>query len=97
MPLPIARHRRPAQWGPFDNGQGQVTVEKVREFSLPIPEDGELEDCLDPKEWLLTTNLGFLYIGQENVGLWKVAAEPDAKRDAMLLYAVKPAGELLGS
>ena len=83
-----------AQWRLFDNGQGQVAIEKVREFSLPIPEGGELEDA-QTEGMVADQELGFLYIGQENVGLWKVAAEPDAESDAMLLYAVKPAGELL--
>ena len=73
-----------------------MAIEKVREFSLPIPEGGELEDA-QTEGMVADQELGFLYIGQENVGLWKVAAEPDAESDAMLLYAVKPAGELLAA
>ena len=65
----------------FDNGQGQVAIEKVREFSLPIPEGGELEDA-QTEGMVADHELGFLYIGQENVGLWKVDAEPDAESDA---------------
>jgi len=83
-----------AQWRLVDNGQGQVAIEKVREFSLPAPEGGELEDA-QTEGMVADQELGVLYIGQENVGVWKVGAEPDDAGDAKLLYAVRPEGDIL--
>ncbi|MBK8047505.1 MAG: phytase [Anaerolineales bacterium] len=83
-----------AQWLLKDNGSGQIAIEQVRAFQLPIPEGGELEDA-QTEGMVADQELGHLYIGQENVGIWKIDAEPDASAELRLLYSVRPEGELL--
>jgi len=50
-----------------DAGAGAVKAAKVREFKLSSITEG----CVADDE------LGFVYIAEENVGIWKFAAEPD--------------------
>lgn len=54
-----------------DNGAGKVDATLVR--TLPI--DSISESCVADDE------LGHLYLGQEDVGIWKYGAEPDAGAD----------------
>ncbi len=55
------------QWRLHDNGNGKVAAEPVREFEV----GSQAEGCVADDE------LGYLYISEEGVGLWKYAAEPD--------------------
>lgn len=55
------------QWRLHDNGNGKVAAEQVREFEV----GSQAEGCVADDE------LGYLYINEEDVGLWKYAAEPD--------------------
>jgi len=55
------------QWELRDDGKGGVAGTKVREFKL----GSVVEGCVADDE------LGHFYIGEENVGIWKYAAEPD--------------------
>jgi 3-phytase len=57
------------QWELFDDGSGLVDAELVREFVVPM--DTQTEGCVADDE------LGFFYIGEEDVGIWKYGAEPD--------------------
>jgi len=50
-----------------DAGAGMVKAAKVRDLKLSSITEG----CVADDE------LGFLYVGEENVGIWKFAAEPD--------------------
>jgi 3-phytase len=54
------------QWRLFETRQGTVDAEQVRRFDV----GSQIEACVADDE------LGFLYIGEENVGIWKYAAEP---------------------
>ncbi|MHC4641448.1 MAG: phytase [Planctomycetota bacterium] len=54
------------QWELFDDGTGHVTGSKVREFDIGTQPEG----CVADDE------LGILYIGEENYGVWKYGAEP---------------------
>jgi len=54
------------QWHLFDNGMGLVGASLVREFDVGTQTEG----CVADDE------LGNLYIGEENVGIWKYGAEP---------------------
>lgn len=83
-----------AQLRLFDNTYGNVRYEVVRTLTLPIPEGGELADA-QIEGMVVDQMLGTLYIGQENVGVWKVDAAADSNGDAQLLHAVRPAGEYL--
>jgi 3-phytase len=50
-----------------DDGTGHVGAELVRSFDV----GGQTEGCVADDE------LGFLYIGEETVGIWKYGAEPE--------------------
>lgn len=56
------------QWQLLDAGNRRVRAEPVREFSVP----GQPEGCVADDEF------GLLYVGEEDVALWKFGAEPDA-------------------
>lgn len=62
----------------FDNGAGKVDATLVR--TLPIV--SITESCVADDE------LGQLYLGQEDVGIWKYGAEPDAGADRSSVDAV---------
>lgn len=62
----------------FDNGAGQVDATLVR--TLPI--DSITESCVADDE------LGHLYLGQEDVGIWKYGAEPDTGDERSSVDAV---------
>jgi 3-phytase len=55
------------QWRLSDNGNGRVVTEQVREFVVSTQAEG----CVADDE------TGVLYIAEEDVGVWKYAAEPD--------------------
>ena len=58
----------------FDDG-GAVSIEAVREFDA----GGQVEGCVADDE------LGFLYLGEESVGIWRYGAEPDAGDERVLV------------
>jgi 3-phytase len=72
------------QWRLFDNGQGRVAAEQVREFSV----GSQAEGCVADDE------TGQLYIAEENVGLWKYAAEPDGGTDRVQIDTTGDGGRL---
>lgn len=54
-----------------DAGDGKVNAKKVRQIRV----GGQLEGCVADDE------LGQLYVGEEEIGIWKYQAEPDASLD----------------
>ena len=72
------------QWELLDSGEGMVDAMMVRTFRL----GGQPEGCVADDE------LGHLYIGEEERGIWKYGAEPDAGADGRLLDMTHPAGRL---
>jgi 3-phytase len=72
------------QWRLFDNGQGRVSAEQVREF----PVSSQTEGCVADDE------LGSLYIGEEDEALWKYSAEPDAGTDRVMIDSTGDDGRL---
>ncbi len=56
------------QWELQDDGEGNVTGRLVRSFHVGT----QVEGCVADDE------LGWLYVGEESVALWKRPAEPDA-------------------
>ena len=70
------------QWELFDSGEGRVDAVMVRTFRLR----GQPEGCVADDE------LGHLYIGEEERGIWKYGAEPDAGAEGRLLDTTHPAG-----
>ncbi len=77
-----------AQFKLIPTSDGKVTYAKVRAFSLPIPEGGELEDA-QTEGMVADRDFGQLYIGQEQVGIWKVGAEPTAPNTPQLIHTVE--------
>src|SRR5690606_24545150 len=55
------------QWELVDAGNGRVRANRVRD----IPFGSQTEGCVADDE------LGVLYVAEEDVGLWRVGAEPD--------------------
>jgi 3-phytase len=55
------------QWQLVDAGNGKIAAELVREFSVGSQTEGCVADDAS----------GDLYVGEENVALWKYSAEPD--------------------
>ncbi len=55
------------QWELFDDGTGRVAGRQVREFTM----ETQTEGCVADDE------LGVLYVGEEDVAIWKYSAEPD--------------------
>jgi 3-phytase len=72
------------QWRLFDNGEGRVAAEQVREF----PVGSQTEGCVADDE------LGFLYVGEEDHGIWKYAAEPDGGTDRVAVDSTGDDGRL---
>ena len=60
------------QWELQDAGNGRVRIAQVREFRIPSQAEGCVAD----------DDAGVLYVGEEDVALWRMDAEPDGG-DAM--------------
>jgi 3-phytase len=71
------------QWELFDNGSGQVDATLVREFVVGTQTEG----CTADDE------LGFFYIGEEDVAIWKYGAEPDAGEERVAVDFTDEADE----
>ncbi|MGF1938376.1 MAG: phytase [Nostoc sp. ChiQUE02] len=77
-----------AQFKLIDKGNGKIGAERVREFTIPTIEgrDPQTEGMVVDQE------TGFLYIGQEDVGIWKFQAEPNGGTTGKLIDKVKDLG-----
>ncbi|WP_016951595.1 phytase [Anabaena sp. PCC 7108] len=78
-----------AQLKLIDLGNGTIGAERVREFTVPTIND------IDPQTegMVVDQETGFLYIGQENVGIWKYNAEPNSgDNTGILIDQVKDLG-----
>jgi 3-phytase len=87
-------NRNVAQLELVDDGAGGVSAEVVRTLSVPIPADGELADA-QVEGMVADRELGSLYVGQENGGIFKFTAEPTGETQGTLIEAVKPDGSVL--
>jgi 3-phytase len=67
----ISKDVRAEQWELFDNGLSRVDAARVRSFDVGTQSEG----CVADDE------LGYLYIAEEQVGIWRFSAEPDAADD----------------
>ncbi|MDX2212814.1 MAG: phytase [Oculatellaceae cyanobacterium bins.114] len=85
---------RIAQLELTDDGTGKVSATVVRTLTVPIPSGGELEDA-QTEGMVVDRELGFLYVAQENVGIWKFSAEPTASTRGRLIDRVRPDGDRL--
>jgi 3-phytase/alkaline phosphatase D len=82
-----------AQLELIDHGEGQVDAKIVRVLTVPIPADEEREALTEGA--VVDAELGYLYIGQEDVGIYKFSAEPEGGDEGVLIDAVKPEGNAL--
>lgn|GEM_PF-5678094 len=80
-----------AQLKLLDQGNGKISVELVRNFTITPP--SEFGD-VDPQTegMVVDQETGYLYIGQENVGIWKFEAEPNGKNNGQLIDKIKDLG-----
>jgi 3-phytase len=69
----------------FDDGKGRVDARSVRRFKVGT----QIEGCVADDE------LGVLYIGEEQVGIWKYQADPSANQDRVKVDGVAAAGHLV--
>ncbi|HRP71463.1 MAG TPA: phytase [Luteimonas sp.] len=66
------------QWRLLDAGNGRVRTELVRELEF----DSQTEGCVADDE------TGILYVGEEDVALWKLSAEPDGGDDKTVVERI---------
>ena len=65
----------------------EVGAEVVRTFEVPVPEGVEIEDALS-EGMVVDRETGYLYVAQEQVGIWKFSAEPNDNRKPTLVDTV---------
>jgi myo-inositol-hexaphosphate 3-phosphohydrolase/phosphodiesterase/alkaline phosphatase D-like protein len=79
-----------AQFKLVDKGNGKIGYELVRNFTIPSSTtpgaSPQTEGMVADQE------TGFLYIGQEDVGIWKFDAEPNGRTTGTLIEKVKAEG-----
>ena len=66
------------QWEVFDNGNQQVDAKVVRTFKVKSQVEGCVAD----------DRLGYFYLSEEAVGIWKFNAEPDGGDEGLLIDTV---------
>lgn len=66
------------QWELLDAGNGQVEAKLARIFAV----DGQPEGCVADDE------MGFIYLGEENRGVWKFEASPEGSQRGVMIDTV---------
>ena len=79
-----SKHGVVEQYELFDTGKG-VSAKRVRQIKV----GSQLEGCVADDE------LGYLYVGEEDVGIWKYSAEPDAEAKRKEVDRARPGGSLV--
>ncbi|WP_245894986.1 phytase [Nostoc cycadae] len=77
-----------AQLKLIDKGNGQIGAELVREFTIPTTEGRSPQT----EGMVVDQETGYLYIGQEDVGIWKFDAEPFGNNTGTLIDRVRALG-----
>lgn len=72
------------QWELFDAGGGKVNAGMVRSISVGSQVEGLVAD----------DELGFLYVGEENDGIWKYSAEPNGGSGRTLVDGTGSGGHI---
>lgn len=83
-----------AQLELIDAGDGTIRTRLVRSFTVPVPDFAGVEEAPEAQleGMVVDQETGFLYIGQEDVGIWKYEAEPKGKTAGVLIDRVKELG-----
>ncbi|MEH2024332.1 phytase [Nostoc sp.] len=76
-----------AQFKLIDKGNGKIGSELVREFTIPSPTTAGRSS--QTEGMVVDQETGFLYIAQEDVGIWKFDAEPDGGTTGKLIDRVR--------
>ncbi|OYD88966.1 phytase [Nostoc sp. 'Peltigera membranacea cyanobiont' 213] len=76
-----------AQFKLIDKGNGQIGAQLVREFTIPSPTAADRSP--QTEGMVVDQETGFLYIAQEDVGIWKFDAEPDGGTTGKLIDRVR--------
>jgi 3-phytase len=76
-----------AQFKLIDKGNSQIGAELVREFTIPSPSTAGRSP--QTEGMVVDQETGFLYIAQEDVGIWKFQAEPDGGTTGKLIDRVR--------
>ena len=71
----------------IDQGNGKIGAERVREFTLPSPTASGRSPQTEGT--VVDQELGFVYIAQEDVGIWKFQAEPNGGNTGTLIDRVR--------
>lgn len=70
-----------------DDGSGKVNGEVVRVITVPVDESIEAEDA-QIEGMVVDRELGYLYAAQEQFGIWKFPAEPEAGNTGVIVDTV---------
>ncbi|PSB28423.1 phytase [Stenomitos frigidus] len=81
-----------AQYRLVDTGNGTIGAERVRTFTVPIPTGAPADTDPQLEGTVVDRERGVVYIGQENVGIWKYDAEPNGSNTGKLVDTVKAIG-----
>ncbi|MGQ9872754.1 phytase [Leptodesmis sp.] len=81
-----------AQYRLLSTGAGTIGAERVRNFTVPIPAGAPADTDPQLEGMVVDQETGYLYIGQENVGIWKYQAEPGSSNTGILIDRVKKLG-----
>lgn len=73
------------QWELFDAGDGRVDASLVREFAVGSQPEG----CVADDE------MGYLYVGEENVAIWRFDAEPGRPAEPVAIDRTGDEGHLV--
>jgi uncharacterized repeat protein (TIGR01451 family) len=76
-----------AQLKLIDKGNGKIGYEQVRSFTIPSPTDPDRS--AQTEGMVVDQETGFLYIAQEDVGIWKFEAEPTGSSTGKLIDKVR--------
>lgn len=66
------------QWELVDTGAGKVKAVRVRDFVFPSQVEGCVADDVS----------GTLFVNEEDIGLWRLSAEPDGGTEKTLIRAI---------
>ncbi|MBW4659264.1 MAG: phytase [Drouetiella hepatica Uher 2000/2452] len=81
-----------AQYKLIDAGNGKIGATRVRQFTIPVPASAPADTEAQTEGMVTDRELGYLYIGQEDVGIWKFQAEPTGSNTGTLIEPVKALG-----
>jgi 3-phytase/alkaline phosphatase D len=81
-----------AQFKLVDTGNGTIGATLVRQFTIPLPTGAPSGTSAQTEGMVVDRETGFLYIGQEQVGIWKFLAEPNGGNTGTLIDRVKAFG-----